>query len=65
MTAAKIYLLLCEMQKLAKDLPGPYTAYLQEDLHRVRGRLMQCTDDQSWQRARGTVAVTVEEERGQ
>lgn len=58
----ELYLLLCETDKRARDLSDDefdpaIKEMLLDDLHRLRGRLMQGAKDQKWQQATGTVEV--------
>ena len=61
-TMDKLALLYFELSNTASDLKDSefnpeVKQYLMDDLHRLRGRLMQGSRDQTWQSALGTVEV--------
>jgi hypothetical protein len=64
-TMNELALLLMKLNECAHDLdagefdPGTKN-YLLDDIHRLRGRLMQGANNQDWQRVNGSVTVTVE-----
>ena len=59
-----ISILLTELSNRANELPGTdydpaIKGYLMEDIHRLRGRLMQGANSHGWQRAEGSVDIKV------
>lgn len=62
----KLELLRQEMNKLAKSIPGADKEMLLDDLHRLRGRLMQIKPNDVrghiWQNTKGSVVVRIENE---